>query len=159
MAYYRVSTKAQGASGLGLDAQRSSVRAYLNGGQWTLVDEFTEVESGKRSDRAELKKAIEGELAEPDYQQLALFDDPEKEQFERNRETIARSSMSPPPSVMSAAAIAAPAPASPAEPVTHMQSISPALTAAASAPPPAPYWPAPKPPKQVLTKSPLGSGA
>lgn len=53
-----MSTKAQGASGLGLDAQRSSVRAYLNGGQWTLVDEFTEVESGKRSDRAELGKAI-----------------------------------------------------------------------------------------------------
>lgn len=58
VAYYRVSTKAQGASGLGLDAQRSSVRAYLNGGAWTLVDEFTEVESGKRADRIELGKAI-----------------------------------------------------------------------------------------------------
>lgn len=36
----------------------------------------------------ELKKAIEGELAESDYQQLALFDDPEKEQFERNRDFL-----------------------------------------------------------------------
>ena len=32
----------------------------------------------------ELKKAIETELDDPEYQQLTLFDDPEKEQFERN---------------------------------------------------------------------------
>src|SRR4029077_10876390 len=31
---------------------------YLNGGRWKLVDEFTEVESGKRSDRPELEKAL-----------------------------------------------------------------------------------------------------
>jgi ERCC4-related helicase len=36
----------------------------------------------------ELKKAIEAELAESDYQQLALFDDPEREQFERNRDFL-----------------------------------------------------------------------
>ena len=36
----------------------------------------------------ELKKAIETELAEPEYEQLALFDDPEKEQFERNRDFL-----------------------------------------------------------------------
>ena len=36
----------------------------------------------------ELKKAIEVELNEPDYQQLQLFDDPEKEQFERNKNAM-----------------------------------------------------------------------
>lgn len=58
IAYYRVSTDKQGKSGLGLDAQQAAVRAYLNGGQWELVGEFTEIESGKRDDRLELAKAI-----------------------------------------------------------------------------------------------------
>jgi hypothetical protein len=58
IAYFRVSTDRQGKSGLGLDAQREAVMNYLNGGRWTLIDEFTEVESGKRDDRPELKKAL-----------------------------------------------------------------------------------------------------
>jgi len=36
----------------------------------------------------ELKKAIETELNDPEYEQLTLFDDPEKEQFERNRDFL-----------------------------------------------------------------------
>jgi DNA invertase Pin-like site-specific DNA recombinase len=47
VAYYRVSTTKQGQSGLGLDAQRVAVRDYLNGGNWALAGEHTEVESGK----------------------------------------------------------------------------------------------------------------
>src|SRR5262245_1440145 len=58
IAYYRVSTKRQGRSGLGLEAQRKAVEDYLNGGRWQLVKEFTEVESGKRTDRPELAKAF-----------------------------------------------------------------------------------------------------
>jgi hypothetical protein len=58
VAYFRVSTDRQGKSGLGLDAQREAVMNYLNGGRWSLVDEFTEVESGKRADRPELEKAL-----------------------------------------------------------------------------------------------------
>jgi DNA invertase Pin-like site-specific DNA recombinase len=58
IAYFRVSTDRQGKSGLGLDAQRDAVTNYLNGGRWTLVDEFTEVESGKRNDRPELVRAL-----------------------------------------------------------------------------------------------------
>jgi DNA invertase Pin-like site-specific DNA recombinase len=58
VAYFRVSTDRQGKSGLGLDAQREVVMNYLNGGRWSLVDEFTEVESGKRADRPELEKAL-----------------------------------------------------------------------------------------------------
>jgi Resolvase, N terminal domain len=58
VAYYRVSTDKQGQSGLGLDAQRKAVIDYLDGGKWTLLDEFTEIESGKRNDRPELEKAL-----------------------------------------------------------------------------------------------------
>ncbi|MDB5593730.1 MAG: Resolvase domain protein [Hyphomicrobiales bacterium] len=56
--YYRVSTARQGASGLGLEAQRKAVADFLNGGKWTVVAEFTEIESGKNDDRAELANAI-----------------------------------------------------------------------------------------------------
>jgi DNA invertase Pin-like site-specific DNA recombinase len=48
VAYYRVSTDRQGQSGLGLEAQQEAVRAFLNGGKWSLIGEFTEVESGAR---------------------------------------------------------------------------------------------------------------
>jgi DNA invertase Pin-like site-specific DNA recombinase len=58
IAYYRVSTGRQGKSGLGLDAQREAVKAYLNGGDWKIVGEFTEVESGKNADRPALEKAL-----------------------------------------------------------------------------------------------------
>jgi len=58
IAYYRVSTDRQGCSGLGLDAQRKAVLDWLNGGKWELVAAYTEVESGKRSDRPELEQAL-----------------------------------------------------------------------------------------------------
>jgi DNA invertase Pin-like site-specific DNA recombinase len=62
VAYYRVSTERQGRSGLGLDAQREAVLAYLNGGEWQLIAEFTETETGKGSNalakRPKLKDAL-----------------------------------------------------------------------------------------------------
>jgi DNA invertase Pin-like site-specific DNA recombinase len=58
VAYYRVSTAKQGASGLGLEAQRKAVTDYLNGGNWALAQEFVEVESGKNDDRPQLVKAF-----------------------------------------------------------------------------------------------------
>jgi DNA invertase Pin-like site-specific DNA recombinase len=45
-------------SGLGLEAQRAAVEGYLNGGRWKLVAEYVETESGKRSDRPKLAKAL-----------------------------------------------------------------------------------------------------
>ncbi len=59
IAYYRVSTERQGKSGLGLEAQSTAVMDYLNGGSWELIEEYTEVESGKRNDRPQLIKALE----------------------------------------------------------------------------------------------------
>lgn len=59
VAYYRVSTKHQGKSGLGLDAQKTSVEKYIDGK--TLLGEFTDIESGTRKGnkkRDELMKAI-----------------------------------------------------------------------------------------------------
>ena len=58
VAYYRVSTDKQGKSGLGLEAQRKAVADYLDGGNWELMEEFTEVEMGKNNDRPELAKSI-----------------------------------------------------------------------------------------------------
>jgi len=58
VAYYRVSTAQQGKSGLGLEAQKSAVLDYLNGGNWTVLAEFTEVESGKHKNRPELERAL-----------------------------------------------------------------------------------------------------
>ena len=59
IAYYRVSTDKQGESGLGLEAQQKAVLDYLNGGGWELVEEYTEIESGKRiKNRPQLQEAI-----------------------------------------------------------------------------------------------------
>jgi DNA invertase Pin-like site-specific DNA recombinase len=58
VAYFRVSTDRQSRAGLGFEAQREVVANYLNGGRWSLVAEFTEIESGKRNDRPELEKAL-----------------------------------------------------------------------------------------------------
>jgi DNA invertase Pin-like site-specific DNA recombinase len=58
IAYYRVSRESQGKNGLGIAAQRKAVADYLNGGRWRIIEEFTEVESGRRSDRPELDKAL-----------------------------------------------------------------------------------------------------
>lgn len=58
VSYLRVSTQSQGADGLGVDGQRADVTRYLNGGAWTLLAEYVEVESGKRTDRLELARAL-----------------------------------------------------------------------------------------------------
>src|ERR1700710_103004 len=58
VSYLRVSTVRQGASGPRREAQRAAVAGFLNTGDWTLVEEVLEVESGKRKDRPALAAAL-----------------------------------------------------------------------------------------------------
>ena len=63
IAYYRVSTPRQGRSGLGIEAQRSTVARFAEAESMTLVAEFVEVETGKGADaldrRPQLAAALE----------------------------------------------------------------------------------------------------
>ena len=58
VAYYRVSTKRQGQSGLGLEAQQASVEHHVNSTGGNLVGSFKEIESGRKNEREELQSAL-----------------------------------------------------------------------------------------------------
>ena len=58
VSYLRVSTSRQGASGLGLDAQRQSVAQYVVTQGAVLLSEHVEIESGKLKDRPVLTRAL-----------------------------------------------------------------------------------------------------
>ncbi|WP_216638453.1 recombinase family protein [Endozoicomonas arenosclerae] len=59
--YTRVSTRKQGDSGLGLDAQDRDINLYLQNyepSQYEVLDTFIEIESGSNSDRPALQQAM-----------------------------------------------------------------------------------------------------
>jgi DNA invertase Pin-like site-specific DNA recombinase len=58
VSYLRVSTARQGASGLGLEAQRAAVQGFSAAGGHTIVSELVEVESGGKADRPQLAAAL-----------------------------------------------------------------------------------------------------
>ncbi len=58
VAYERVSTARQGASGLGLEAQRKTIEDFASSRGAEVLGRFTEVESGRKADRPELAKAL-----------------------------------------------------------------------------------------------------
>jgi DNA invertase Pin-like site-specific DNA recombinase len=58
VSYYRVSTSQQGASGLGLEAQREAVARHVAGAAGVIVAEFQEIESGKKNDRPQIAAAL-----------------------------------------------------------------------------------------------------
>jgi DNA invertase Pin-like site-specific DNA recombinase len=58
IAYYRVSTKRQAGSGLGLAAQQTAVQGYATIRNAEVLAEYVEVETGKRADRPRLAEAL-----------------------------------------------------------------------------------------------------
>jgi DNA invertase Pin-like site-specific DNA recombinase len=58
VAYYRVSTRQQARSGLGLLAQQDAVRRYVSANECKVLAEMTEVESGRDSSRPKLAEAL-----------------------------------------------------------------------------------------------------
>lgn len=62
VSYLRVSTARQGASGLGLEAQREAVAEHIRrsfgGGEAQHLREYVEIESGKANERPELQAAL-----------------------------------------------------------------------------------------------------
>ncbi|PMQ02966.1 DNA-invertase [Dyella sp. AD56] len=58
VSYLRVSTRKQGESGLGLDAQRAAIAGYAAQRHGTVIQTFTEVESGKLNQRPALAEAL-----------------------------------------------------------------------------------------------------
>src|SRR5947209_9705634 len=61
VSYVRVSTQQQGTSGLGLEAQQHAIDGHIRQVGGELIDEYREVESGKKNDRPELAKALRSE--------------------------------------------------------------------------------------------------
>ena len=58
VAYYRVSTRRQERSGLGLESQQMAVRDFLSSSPGDVVAEFTEIESGRKNERPKLIEAL-----------------------------------------------------------------------------------------------------
>ncbi|HLI95365.1 MAG TPA: recombinase family protein [Candidatus Baltobacteraceae bacterium] len=58
VSYVRVSTTRQGASGLGLDAQRAAVQTFCQANGCELIAEYQEVESGRKNERPVLRQAL-----------------------------------------------------------------------------------------------------
>jgi DNA invertase Pin-like site-specific DNA recombinase len=59
IAYERVSTARQGKSGLGLEAQRKAIDDFAASRGAEVLARFTEIESGRKAERPELKKALD----------------------------------------------------------------------------------------------------
>ena len=63
VAYYRVSTARQGRSGVGIEAQRAAVARFAEAEGYTLLAEFTEVETGKGADALDRRPQLAAALA------------------------------------------------------------------------------------------------
>ncbi len=63
VAYYRVSTQRQGRSGLGIEAQKEAIRRFAEREGYAVVDEYTEVETGKGADALDRRPTLAAALA------------------------------------------------------------------------------------------------
>src|SRR5436189_4301563 len=62
VAYYRVSTKQQHRSGLGIEAQRAAVTRFAESEGFTIISEYVEAESGKGADALDLRPQLAAAL-------------------------------------------------------------------------------------------------
>jgi DNA invertase Pin-like site-specific DNA recombinase len=62
VAYYRVSTKQQQRSGLGIEAQRATVARFAEAEQITIIAEFVEAETGKGADALDRRPQLAAAL-------------------------------------------------------------------------------------------------
>jgi len=74
VAYYRVSTARQGASGLGLAAQRKAVADYCAKGGLRIVEGYQDIESGRHDSRPGLTAALARAKAESAVLIIAKLD-------------------------------------------------------------------------------------
>ena len=75
IAYYRVSTKEQGKSGLGLEAQKAAVKLFTKDCKDCIIAEFTEIETGtNKKQRPEFEKAKQKAIAEGAVLLIAKLD-------------------------------------------------------------------------------------
>ncbi|PAP95447.1 recombinase family protein [Mesorhizobium wenxiniae] len=63
VAYYRVSTQRQGRSGLGIEAQRTAVARFAEAEGMIILQEFTEIETGKGADALDRRPQLTAALA------------------------------------------------------------------------------------------------
>ena len=63
VAYYRVSTKQQQRSGLGIEAQRAAVARFAESERFRLISEYVEAESGKGADALDRRPELAAALA------------------------------------------------------------------------------------------------
>src|SRR6202790_589374 len=63
VAYYRVSTKQQQRSGLGIEAHRATVTRFAEAERMTIVAEFVEIETGKGADALDRRAQLAAALA------------------------------------------------------------------------------------------------
>src|SRR4051794_11190272 len=63
VAYYRVSTRQQQRSGLGIEAQRAAVQRFAEAEGLTLIAEFVEAETGKGADALDRRPQLAAALA------------------------------------------------------------------------------------------------
>ena len=62
VAYYRVSTRRQGKSGLGLEAQRKAIKTFAKAEGFTIVADYTEIETGKGADALDRRPELQAAL-------------------------------------------------------------------------------------------------
>jgi len=73
VAYYRVSTKQQQRSGLGIEAQRATVTRFAEAERLTIVAEFVEIETGKGADALDRSPQLAAPWPPPEQRNAAFW--------------------------------------------------------------------------------------